>query len=85
MEDVEEDIVEIPIDPMDFIIKAYYDYLTKSFGFINPDWLQLSEEDIERFNELLNPNEPFLLGFDIMGSNRLDEERIALQINPDKE
>ena len=85
MEDNEEDIIEIPIDPIDFIIKAYFDYLTKNFGFINPDWLQISEDDIERFNEILSPEEPFLLGFDIMGSNRLDEERIALHINPDIE
>lgn len=85
LNDTEEDIVKIPISALDYIIRAFYNFLTQNFGLINPDELQISKSDIARFDMLLNPNEPFGLGFDILGENRKPDERIELFINPDEE
>ena len=82
--DNEDSIIEIPILPLEFIIKLFYDYLIKKYGLINPDELQITRGEINQFGAILTDEEPFRLGFDITGSNRLEEERIALPINPDE-
>jgi hypothetical protein len=84
IKDTEKPTVDKPIDPLDFVVRKYYEFLINSFGFINPDELQLSLIDMNKFNELADPNKPFELGFDAMGSNRLDEERLPMPINPDE-
>ena len=84
IQDTEEPTVSKPIDPMDFIIREYYNFLINSFGFINPDILQLSKQNVKQFDTLIDIDQPFELGFDRLGSNRLDEERFAMIINPDE-
>jgi hypothetical protein len=82
--DTEDNIINTPVSALDFIIRAFYDFLVSSFGFINPDELQLTRKTIKRFSMLIDENEPFKLAFDNMGANRLDEERFAMNINPDE-
>lgn len=84
LQDNEDSVVEVPVTPMDFIIKAYFDFLISSFNFINPDELQITREQISNFSIILSEDEPVIIGSDDMGANRLDEERIPIQINPDK-
>jgi hypothetical protein len=83
--DTEEGIINTPVSSLEFIIRAFYDFLINSFGFINPDELQLTRENVEQFSIILDENEPFKLAFDEMGANRLNEERFAMIINPDEE
>ena len=82
--DTEEGVINTPVSPLDFIIRVFHDFLINSFGFINPDELQLTRENVKQFSLLLDENEPFKLAFDEMGANRLDEERFAMNINPDE-
>jgi hypothetical protein len=84
IKDVEDAVIETPISTLDYIIRVYYDFLINSFGLLNPDELQLSRNNIKQFAALLDENEPFRLGFDNLGSNRPDEEKIPMHINPDK-
>jgi hypothetical protein len=71
------------IHPLDFVIRAYYDYLISTLGLINPDYLQITRGDINKYSLLLNENTPFGLGFDAYGTNR-EEDKIVLPINPDE-
>jgi hypothetical protein len=84
IKDDEKPVVEVPIDPLDFIIREFYKYLTNSFGFINPDYLQLAEQDLAAFEGIVDINDPFELAFDRMGENVIDENRLAISINPDE-
>ena len=84
LKDTEDDIVRIPISSLEFILREYYNYLVATLGMINPDLLQITREDVRRFDPLIDPDRPFPLGFDIYGSNRLDEVRLTLPINPDE-
>lgn len=83
IKDIETSIVERPITPLDFILRKYYEYIKSQLGLINPDELQISRNDIQRFKPLLNENEPFVIGLDIYGSSRNDIS-ILLPINPDE-
>ena len=84
IKDVEDAVIETPVTVLDYIIRAYYDFLLNSFGLLNPDELQLSRDNIKQFAALFDENEPFRLGFDNLGNNRPDEEKIPMHINPDK-
>lgn len=81
--DIETSIVEIPLTPLDFIVRKYYDYIKAKFGFINPDELQISRQDVQQFNLLIDENKPFVIGLDAYGFNRNDMS-VALPINPDE-
>jgi len=84
IKDTEKPVVDVPIDPLDFIIREFYKYLTNSFGFINPDYLQLTEQDLALFEGIIDINDPFELAFDRMGENVIDTNRLAISINPDE-
>jgi hypothetical protein len=71
------------IDPLDYIVRQLYEFLIQSFGMINPDYLQLSESEIDRYGRLMDESGPMILGFDIYGENREGEEKDILPINPD--
>ena len=83
IEDNEVPLIGTIISPLDYLVRQLYDFLLQRFGMINPDWLQLTRAEVDMFEELLDESGPLILGFDIYGSNRLDEERTALPINPD--
>ena len=59
----------------------YTRYLVPTYGLINPDELQLDEDTIEYYNEILSKDKPFLINSDI-GRIGVD---LYLPINPDLE
>lgn len=79
--DKEEPIVNKELSALDILLKIFYDFLCESFGFINPDELQISREQTQRFNGLINENYPMVLGLDEYGKNKINN--IILHINPD--
>jgi hypothetical protein len=79
---------EIPItgtiiNPLDYVVRQLYNFLLGSFGMINPDYLQLSRYEINTYKDLTDESGPLILGFDIYGENRKDDEKTILHINPD--
>ena len=84
LKDEELPVVDGPIiSPLDYILRQLYNFLTQSFGMINPDYLQLTKNEIDTYKDLTDESGPLILGFDIYGENKLDNERTALPINPD--
>lgn len=83
LRDIEPSITGKYVNPLEYILNAYYNYLVETLGLINPDTLQISRGEIQRFDPLIDEKEPFMLGLDKYGENRLDEERFVLPINPD--
>ena len=83
LKDDELPITGVIINPLDYVVRQLYDYLLQAFGMINPDYLQLSENDVKRFKDLMDENGPLILGFDVYGENREDDEKTVLPINPD--
>lgn len=83
LKDNEIPLVEVVINPLDYVVRQLYNFLIQSFGMINPDYLQLSTEDVKMYKDLLDDYGPLILGFDVYGENRLEEEKTVLPINPD--
>jgi hypothetical protein len=83
IKDDEDSIVETPVTALEYLIRAFYDFLLNSFGLLNPDELQLSRNNVRQFAALFDENEPFRLGFDNLGNNQ-SKEKIPMHINPDK-
>lgn len=83
LKDDEIPIVEVIINPLDYIVRMFYNFLLQSFGMINPDLLQLSAYDVRTYKDLMDDYGPLILGFDIYGENRLEDEKTILPINPD--
>lgn len=71
------------INPLDYVVRQLYNFLLESFGMINPDYLQLSQYEINIYKDLTDESGPLILGFDIYGENRKDDEKTILPINPD--
>ena len=84
IQDVVPPVVKDPILPLNYVLKEFYDMLINGFGLINPDELQLTKDDIVRFDAIMDADKPFELGFDRLGANRLDVERYPMPINPDE-
>ena len=77
-------IEDVLIGSLDYILHHLYEFLLLSFGMINPDHNQLTMSDLYKFEGLVDKDTPLMIGFDIYGENRLDDERIVLNINPDE-
>ena len=81
--DREDPVVDPPISIVDYILKRFYkDYLVPTYGLINPDLLQLDEETIDYYEEILSKDTPFLINSDI---GRVNGTIIHLPVNPDDE
>ena len=79
--DKEDPIIGQELSGLDIILKLFYDFLSDSFNFINPDNLQLSREVIQRFDPLTSEEQPMILGLDAYGENK--SNHLLLHINPD--
>ena len=80
--DTEDPVIDIPVSISDYILRMFYNkYLVPTYGLINPDELQLDEDTIEYYNEILSKDKPFLINSDI-GRIGVD---LYLPINPDLE
>ena len=83
LSDDEVPIIGTIINPLDYVVRQLYNFLLESFGMINPDYLQLSRYEINTYKDLTDESGPLILGFDIYGENRKDDEKTVLPINPD--
>jgi len=81
LQDIEPPVVPIPVVPLNYLLKEFYEYLVNLFGMINPDELQLTREMIDKFGELSNNKNIFELNPDSIGKKHCPYK---LQINPDK-
>ena len=80
VQDVEDSIITEEVTFEDYILRRFYiDYILTTFGFINPDLNQISEDVVNYYNELIT-YKPFLINPD---AGRIDAN-LYLPINPDE-